>query len=79
MVSQLNNFPEVVTLSYEKLEPNRIAIYAYTIAKLFNEFYHSSKVIGSENEQFRLVLVDSFSHVLKNSLTLLGIQTIEKM
>ncbi|MEK6894963.1 MAG: DALR anticodon-binding domain-containing protein, partial [Nanoarchaeota archaeon] len=33
----------------------------------------------SKNENFRLALVDSFKQVLKNSLNLLGIETIDKM
>ena len=79
LISQLGLFPEVVSQAYQKLSPNSIANYAYQIAKFFNEFYHSSKVIGSEKEKFRLVLVDSFAQVLKNSLYLLGINVIERM
>ncbi len=79
LISHLNNFSAVVLDSYKSLSPNLIANYAYQVAQTFNEFYHSNKVIGSENEQFRLVLVDSFSIVIKNALRLLGISTIEKM
>lgn len=79
LISQLGLFPEVVSQACQKLSPNSIANYAYQIAKLFNEFYHSAKVIGSEKERFRLVLVDSFAQVLKNSLFLLGITVIERM
>lgn len=79
LIGQLGLFPEVVSQACQKLSPNSIANYSYQIAKLFNEFYHSAKVIGSEKEKFRLVLVDSFAQVLKNSLCLLGITVIEKM
>ena len=79
LVSQLGNFKKVVSNAYEGFSPNLIANYAFETAQLFNEFYHSDQVIGSENEQFRLVLVDSFSQVLKNALSLLGIKAIEKM
>ncbi len=79
LISILSNFPEVVKESYNSLSPNLIANYALQLSQTFNEFYHSNQVIRSENEQFRLVLVDSFSQVLKNSLSLLGIPVIEKM
>lgn len=79
MVSQLGKFPKAVESAYNDLAPNLIANYAFETAQLFNEFYHANQVIGSENEQFRLVLVDSFSQVLKNALNLLGIPVIEKM
>ena len=72
-------FPSAVEHAYKNLSPNLIANYAYSLAQKFNEFYHSDKVIGSENEQFRLLLVDSFSQVLKNALSILGIDVLEKM
>ena len=75
----LDRFKEIVIQSAKNFSPNLIANYAFEISQLFNEIYHSEQVIGSENEQFRLVLVDCFSQVLKNSLSLLGIEAIEKM
>lgn len=79
LVFQLNKFPQAVRNAYDNLSPNTIANYVYETSQVFNEFYHSNPVIGSENEQFRLILVDSFSQVVKNALSLLGIPTIEKM
>ena len=79
LVFQLSNFPDVVIEAYNGLAPNIIANYAFQLAQKFNEFYHSSPVIGSENEEFRLALVSSFSQVLKNSLNLLGIPVLEEM
>jgi len=79
LVLLLSRFPEVVLSSYTQLSPNLIANYAYDISQKFNEFYHMEKVIGAENEDFKRNLVLAFSQVLKNSLSLLGIQAIEKM
>ncbi len=79
LISQLSIFPEIVFQAYKNLAPNLIANYAYQLSQEFNEFYHAEKVIGSENEQFKLALVESFSQVLKNALHLLGIKTLEKM
>jgi arginyl-tRNA synthetase len=79
LINQLNNFPKIVQHSYEQLSPNLIANYAFELSQSFNEFYHSSQVIGSKEEQFRLALVSCFSQVLKNALFLLGIDVIEKM
>lgn len=79
LISQLSNFPAVVLDSHKSLSPNLIANYAFQLSQTFNEFYHANQVIGSENEQFRLVLVDSFSLVLKNALNLLGIKALERM
>ena len=79
LINQLSSFPEIAKHAYENLAPNIIANYSFQLAQLFNEFYHKNQVIGSENEKFKLALVDSFSQVLKNSLALLGISTLERM
>ncbi len=79
LVKKLSEFPEVISKAYETLNPSGIANYAYQLAQTFNEFYHSCPVVKSKNENFRLALVKSFMQVLKNSLNLLGIETLEEM
>jgi arginyl-tRNA synthetase len=79
LVKKLSQFPEIVFNAYKNLNPSIIANYSYQLAQIFNEFYHACKVIGSEQEAFRLALVQSFRQVLKNSLKLLGIETVEEM
>jgi len=75
----LGKFPGVVQHAANNLSPNLIANYAFDISQKFNEFYHSEQVIGSEDEKFKLAIVDCFSQVLRNALNLLGIETLEKM
>jgi len=79
LVKKLLQFKDVVKNAYNSLNPSIIANYSYQLSQMFNEFYHSCPVINSDNESFRLALVDSFRQVLKNSLYLLGIETIEEM
>lgn len=80
LVRKLAQFPYEVAAAYKNVNPAIIANYSHELCQAFNEFYHSCKVIGSEEkETFRLTLVESFRQVLKNSLGLLGITTIEEM
>jgi len=79
LVKKLSEFSPVVSKSYETLNPANIANYAYQLSQVFNEFYHACPVVKSKNEPFRLALVKSFMQVLKNSLNLLGIETLEEM
>ncbi len=79
LIIYLTTFPQVVSSAYNSLAPNLIANYAYHLAQKFNEFYHSHQVIGSEQEAFRLALVEAFAQVLKNALSLLGIPVLKKM
>ncbi len=79
LVLEISRFPEVVLESGNSRKPNIIANYAYSLAKLFNEWYHSERVIGSEKESFRLALVAGFTSTLGNALDLLGIIPLERM
>lgn len=79
LVKKISQFPEVIENAYRTFNPALVANYSYELAKTFNEFYHACPVINSENESFRLKLVDAFKIILKNSLNLLGIETIERM
>ncbi len=79
LVKKILAFKDTVEKSYQTLSPSLIANYSYDLAKTFNEFYHKCPVIGSEDEPFRLALVEAFRTVLKSSLWLLGIETLKEM
>jgi arginyl-tRNA synthetase len=65
------HFPEIVEEAAEKYSPNLICNYLFDLAQKFNSFYNA--------REFRLVLTQATSQILKNGLSLLGIQTPEKM
>jgi arginyl-tRNA synthetase len=79
LAKKIAEFPAIVEKASTKLSPNLIANYSFQLAQIFNEFYHANKVIGDENEIFRLKLVEAFRNTIKNSLYLLGIEVMEKM
>lgn len=79
LLKKLDNFPKAVEDSYTHLAPNIIANYTFELAQQFNEFYHACPVLGNEQEAFRLELVKAFKIIIKNSLNLLGIETVEEM
>ncbi len=79
LIKKLSQFKEIVLKSCETLNPSLIAHYSYQLAQKFNEFYHSCPVVDSKEEEFRIKLVESFKIILKNSLSLLGMETLEEM
>ena len=79
LIKELLNFKDISEQAEKNLSPHLIANYSFHLAQAFNEFYHSSKVIGSENEAFRLELIKKFRIVMSNSLNLLGIDVLEEM
>jgi len=79
IVQKILQFQDIVEKAFATRSPSLIANYCYDLSKLFNEFYHSCPVIGSDKEPFRLALVEAFRVVLKNALGLLGIETLLEM
>ncbi len=79
LMLKINEFPDAVKKAYNTLDPSIIANYSYELSKIFNEFYHTNEVIGSQKEDLRINIINSFRQTLKNSLYLLGIDVLEKM
>jgi len=78
LVKKLMQFSDVVNQSGKDMRPHYICNYVHELSDLFSDFYHSCPVIKAETEElrnFRLTLVKSVKITLKNSLTLLGIET----
>jgi arginyl-tRNA synthetase len=79
LIKTISKFPEIVEKAGKQMNPALIANYSFDLAKIFSEFYAQCKVIGDENEAFRLRLIDAFRTTLKNSLHLLGIEVMSEM
>ena len=72
----LTQFPYHVEISASEFAPNLLCNYLFELSQKFNLFYQKHKIIGGDNEEFRLQLTSAVGNVLKN---LLGISTVEKM
>jgi len=82
LVKKLSDFPNVVEQSLRDYRPHYLCNYAYELATVFSEFYHLCPVLKAEKKElrnFRLSLVKTTKITLKNCLSLLGIDTPEKM
>lgn len=79
LLKKIDSFGDAVLKAYENLAPNVIAGYCFELSQIFNEFYHACPVLGSDEEGFRLKLVDAFRVTLKKGLDLLGIGVLGEM
>jgi arginyl-tRNA synthetase len=82
LILRLSRFPEVFLDVATNLRPNVIADFANMLASTFNTFYTQIPVIKSKPlglSDARLALVDATRIVLRNALTLLGINAPDKM
>ena len=78
----LYRFPEVVKDAGEQFSPNLLCSFVFEVAQAYNNFYNTHRVLQAEDKatkQFRLLLTAATAQIIKNSLHLLGIKTLERM
>jgi len=75
----LLRFQEALELVVNDLLPHRLTDYLYQLADKFNAFFRDCRVEGVPQQSARLLLCEATSKVLKEGLTLLGLQVIERM
>ncbi len=70
---------EVMESAARNFAPQQICAYLFETAQKFNGFYERNKVIGVENQSLRLALTVLTGEAIKKGLSILGIETVEKM
>ncbi len=75
----LIRFESIITRSIEDLAPQLVANYLVELAGEFNSWYAQEKIIGDENESYKLFITKKVCEILKTGLTVLGIKIPSKM
>lgn len=75
----IRRFGEILDLLSRDLLPNRLTDYLYALAEKFNAFFRDCRVEGSSEEGSRLALCELTSRILRQGLSILGLQTVERM
>ena len=79
VLRSLTKFKEVALSAGKTYSPNLVANYLFDLSQRYNLFYQKHKIIGSQNQDFRLSLTQAVGQILKTGLHLLGIETVEEM
>ena len=81
LITLLSKFPIAVGSSASNYKPHIIARYLLELSQAFNEFYHTSPILQSDEEtkKARLMLIIAVKQVLANGLELLGISAPDAM
>jgi len=82
LILMLARWPEIFIDAAENLKPHIIAEFANALADKFNSFYNALPVIKAEPSELsdaRLALTDAVRIVLRNSLSLIGIEAPQRM
>jgi arginyl-tRNA synthetase len=79
LIKRLIEFPSVIRDATAKRGPQMIPAYAIRVADDFNRFYDNCRVLGSEQEAFRLALCRATQIVIAQCLHLVGVDAPERM
>ena len=82
LIQKMNDFAAAVADAGNNYNPGGIANYCYELTKEFNQFYHDYSILNAESEAekiTRLVLAANVAKILKNGMSLLGIEVPERM
>ncbi|GAA4051766.1 arginine--tRNA ligase [Parerythrobacter jejuensis] len=88
LIKQAAQFPRIVEAAASAREAHRIAFFLYDLASAFHAYYNlgnddpTKRVILAQDTQLsaaRLFLIDTIGQVIRNGLTLLGVDAVEEM
>ncbi len=82
LVQKMNEFGVAVEQAGKDYSPSGIANYCYELTKVFNQFYHDYSILNEPDEQkkaVRLMLARNVAKIIKNGMSLLGIEVPERM
>jgi arginyl-tRNA synthetase len=82
VIMQLEQFPVIIDEAASELDPSKVAIYVFNLAKVYNAFYIEHSVLNAETEEkkiLRLQLSQLTAQTIKTAMHLFGIQVPERM
>lgn len=81
LLKEIERYPQVIKDAAERYEPSVIARYSIDLAHAFNKFYHECQInVKDETTKYtRTNVVKIARYIIKDALSLLGIQCPEQM
>ena len=78
----MSEFGAAVEQAGKDYSPSGIANYCYELTNVFNQFYHDYSILNAESEesrQVRLLIARNVAKIIRNGMSLLGIEVPERM
>ncbi|PWJ55569.1 arginyl-tRNA synthetase [Dyadobacter jejuensis] len=78
----LSQYPMKIQAAAQEFAPSIVSLYAFELAKVYNQFYAEVSIFADPNPQavqFRVALSGAVARCIENALMLLGIEAPERM
>ena len=82
LIQKMSEYEVAVEQAGKDYSPSGIANYCYELTKEFNQFYHDYSILREEDSKkriLRLVIASNVAKVIRNGMSLLGIEVPERM
>ncbi|MFC4261802.1 arginine--tRNA ligase [Ferruginibacter yonginensis] len=82
IIVMVEQYPSVIIEAAKALDPSKIAVYIFNLAKTFNSFYSELSITNAESEnakQLRLHIAFVTAQILKSGMQLIGANVPERM
>ena len=81
LMRALVDFPLIIQSASRELSPHLVAFYLKDLAGLFHSYYNSTQILSGDERliQSRLALVLAVKQVIRNGLSLIGVDAPERM
>ncbi|MEO8116752.1 MAG: arginine--tRNA ligase, partial [Bacteroidota bacterium] len=82
LIIQAEHFPSILREAADTLDPSKLAIYIFNVARTYNSFYAEHSIANAENDEkklLRLKISSLTSNIIRKGMQLLGIHVPEKM
>lgn len=80
LVRNLLFFPEIIKRAQEDLSVHHIAQYLLELSSAFNGWYGKETIVdGSSREEYKLTITKAVGIILKNGLSIMGIDVVEEI
>ena len=87
ILKKISEWPKCLEITTQKLEPHRIPVYLYELSSLFHSYWNMGK--DDQNKRFlnankeisydKLAFLKVISNVIKSGMTIIGVDSPEKM
>lgn len=81
LIKLINRYPNIIKDAAEKYEPSILSKYLIDLAQAYNKFYFEHRILNEETSRQlpRLFATDATNKIIKNGLSLLGIDVPQHM
>ena len=79
ILKELDQYSEVLKSAKDKNSPHHLVQYLIRLSSLFNSWYAKEKIIGTKDQNQKLLLVDMVKEILEDGLCACGIKKVNRM